>query len=412
MTRRERIINTLNYHDVDKLPKDLGGMASTGISCFAYKNLLEYLNLPARPIKVYDTHQMLGLPDADVLDALDCDVVTTNGYVTNAFNQDELWKDYDFNGRLEGGAVLQPDDFTVEENGTIVQVSSYMHNGKLLQNPPATMPASAVVFNLDHAGEPFDVNGELNKLDLVAMRKELDEFEFPDEEVDKIVAHCKKVRESTDRAVFFTGLNSALGFTGGMVHHSMMCALEPEYVHELHEIKTQFILKKYKKLFPKIAEYVDVVLIASEDMGTQQSLLISPDLIDELYMAYYKKVNDYIHSVSPTTKTFLHSCGFIYDIIDSVIDAGFDVLNPVQWSAGDRSYREWKDKARGRIVLWGGGVDSQHTLPIKTPAEISSEVEEVCEYLKVSNGFVFNNIHNILAEIEPEKVVAMFNSAK
>ncbi len=161
-----------------------------------------------------------------------------------------------------------------------------------------------------------------------------------------------------------------------------------------------------------IKDYIDVTIIASEDFGTQISLMISPDMIRELYLPYYKKLNDCIHEIAPNVKTFLHSCGFIYDVIEDIADAGIDVLNPVQWSAGSRTYKEWKDKAENKIVLWGGGADSQHTLPLKTPEEIGAEVREVSEYLKKSNGFVFNNIHNILAEIAPEKVVALYENAK
>ena len=92
--------------------------------------------------------------------------------------------------------------------------------------------------------------------------------------------------------------------------------------------------------------------------------------------------------------------------------AGFDALNPVQWSAGSASYRQWKDKARGRLTLWGGGVNTQTTLPFGTVADVQREVRQVVPCLAADSGYVFCAIHNILAEVPPEKVLALYRTAK
>ena len=111
MTRRERVLAALNFRQPDQLPKDLSAMPSTGISCFAYPKLVAALGLPPRRPKVYDTGQMLALPDRDVLEALDCDVVTVMGsWCTNAFDEPERWHPYDYNGRLPA-LVQQPASF-------------------------------------------------------------------------------------------------------------------------------------------------------------------------------------------------------------------------------------------------------------------------------------------------------------
>ena len=120
-------------------------------------------------------------------------------------------------------------------------------------------------------------------------------------------------------------------------------------------------------------------------------------------------MNDACHALAPNVKTFLHSCGAIYDLIDLLVESGFDIMNPVQWSAGPHSYREWKDKARKRIALWGGGVNSQSTLPLGTVQEIQAEAREVAHYLGQDGGFVCN-IHNLLAEIPPEKIMALYRA--
>ncbi len=401
MKRRERVMNSLNFKPVDRMPKDLSGMASTGISCFAYRDLIDYLGLEDRPIKVWDTGQMLALPDLDVLDILDCDVVMTNGVITNAFEQDELWKPYTFDDRLKSGHVLKPENFSTNEEGTIVQKQG---------TSISTMPKSAVVFNTEHAGQPFDLDDDFTFKDLAKMRKDLEEFEVSDEEVERLVKHCKKVRESTDRAVMFDGLQIGFGFDGGMVQGTMKCILEPEYVDELNSIYCEFAKKKYKKIVPAIAPYVDIILIAAEDLGSQNQLFIPTDTCRDLYFKYFKEINDIVHMYAPEVKTFLHSCGAIYDIIDIIIDAGFDILNPVQWSAGGHSYKEWKDKARNKISLWGGAVNAQHTLPLKTIPEIEEEAIKVAKCFIEDTGVMFNNCHNILAEITPDKVVALYDT--
>jgi uroporphyrinogen decarboxylase len=131
----------------------------------------------------------------------------------------------------------------------------------------------------------------------------------------------------------------------------------------------------------------------------------------ELYVPYFGEVTDLIHSIAPGVKTFLHSCGAIYDLIPHIIEAGIDILNPVQWSAGMQGFKEWKDAARGKIALWGGGVNTQSTFPLGTVADIEAEVREVSAYMAEDNGYVFCPIHNILAEITPDRIIAAYRSA-
>jgi uroporphyrinogen decarboxylase len=156
---------------------------------------------------------------------------------------------------------------------------------------------------------------------------------------------------------------------------------------------------------------VDVIMMAADDWGTQRSLIASPKIFRSLFLPYRRRLNDEVHRLAADVKTFLHSCGAIYDLIDLIVESGFDILNPVQWTAGTRSYREWKDKARGRIALWGGGVNSQGTLPLGSPEDVRREVTEVAPYLGQGGGYIFCNIHNILAEVAPENIIAMYRAA-
>jgi uroporphyrinogen decarboxylase len=401
-TSRDRVMQTLNFKTPDRLPKDMGGMRSTSISAFAYPKLVVALSLPYRPPRVEDTGQMLALPDLDVLDALGCDVVAILDGVTNAFEQPDLWQPYDFNGRLPA-CVRWPNNFQVQPDSSILQW------GK------SRMVESSYVFDEEHGGQPLDLSANLPKLDLEVHRKEMKASVLRDEQVIVLRDLCQRVRASSDRAIFFNdGAIQApmgMGAYSGLAIFSMLCLTEPDYVTELHDIAVERTLVNIRALLPEIRENIDIIMLVADDWGTQSNLIASPKVYRQLFLPYYRRLNDECHRIAPNVKLFMHSCGAIYNLIDLVVDSGFDILNPVQWPAGGHTYQEWKNKARGRIALWGGGVNSQETLPLGAVEDVRREVRAVTAYLKQDDGYVFCNVHNILAEIAPEKVIAMYQQA-
>jgi uroporphyrinogen decarboxylase len=399
ITSRERVLQALNFQIPDRMPKDFSGMRSTSISAFAYPKLIAALGLPTRLPRVEDTGQMLALPDLDVLDALGIDVVTILDGATNAFDQPELWHEYDFNGRLPA-LVRYPENFRTLPDGTI------------LQGRNQRMPPSSYVFDEEHGGQPLDLSADLPKLDLEQLRQTIQSHPLEDKRMASIRGLCRRVRESTDRAVFFNdgALSAGIGIAAysGLAIFPILCITEPDYVTELHEIVTERALANVRALLPEIHRDIDIIMLTADDWGTQNNLIASPKVYRELFLPYYRRLTDECHRIAPQVKLFMHSCGAIYNLIDLVVESGFDILNPVQWSAGKQSYRDWKDKARGRIALWGGGVNSQITLPLGSVDDVRREVAEVTAYLNQDGGYVFCNVHNILAEIEPEKVIAMY----
>lgn len=400
MTRRERVMDSLNFGDSCAI--DLGGMLSTGISCFAYPKLRRFLGLPELAPRVHDVYQMLALPDRDVLDRLNCDVAAVfRDQWTNAFDEPERWMPYDFGGRLRA-CVQNPSLFRKEGDSLL-----YKKDGILLKMVP-----SSFVFDNARGDESVDIMMlDPPKEELEELERELQAQLLTDDEVVSIREYCRRARNSTDRAILFNGVPMGLKYRGGLASWSMFCLTDPDYVLEVHELITKYSLENYKRLIPEIADYVDIFMSNSDDQGTQNAPILPPRTFGELYVPFYRRMNDEIHSHAPGLKTFLHSCGAIYNLLDHIIDSGFDVLNPVQWSAGGHSYMEWKDRCRNRIALWGGGINSQVTLPLGTEEEQIAEVNEVCDYLKRDGGFVFNSIHNILAEIEPAAVVRIYDTA-
>lgn len=403
MNSRERVINALNFKDMDKLPKDLGGMASTGISAFAYPKLVNALGLPPRRPRVHDTGQMLALPDMDVLDALGCDVVTIFLGVTNAFEEPNKWEKYDFNGRLPA-LVRDKNMFRDNSDGSIFQMPLN-----------SVMLSSSTVFNEEHAGQLLNLSDKLPMPDLELVKKQQEESLPTDKQIEDTVELCKRVRNSTDKAIFFNGpfcAGISITSPGGIAIFPMLCLTEPNYVRDLHGLATEYAIKRINLMLPAVAPYIEIIMMGSDDWGTQNSLIAPPRVFESLFLPYYKKINTRARQIAPNVKRFLHSCGAIYDVIDFIIDAGFDILNPIQWPAGGHSYEEWKDKCRKRIVMWGGGVNTQGTLPLGSIDDVRNEVKAVTAYLRQGNGYVFNGIHNLLAETDPEKIITMYGSVE
>ncbi|HOC68277.1 MAG TPA: uroporphyrinogen decarboxylase family protein [Candidatus Hydrogenedentes bacterium] len=401
MTGRDRVLAALNFQPPDRLPRDLGGMPSTNISCFAYPGLVAALGLPYRRPRVYDTGQMLALPETDVLDALGCDVVTLQPNLTNAFPQPELWHPYDFGGRLDA-EVLNPTAFETLADGTILQ-----NRGQL------SMPPAAYVFDSEHAGQPLVLEGDLPRPDLNNLEKELSENTPTREQVAQLLEMSRHARHATDRAILFNGMQAGIGignFTG-VAMFPMLCLTDPGFVAELHALMISHAVRQLERWLPALGPNIDVYMCSADDWGTQNATIASPEMYCTLFQPFYRQMNDTIHRLAPNVKTFFHSCGAVYTLIDDIIDSGFDVLNPVQWTAGGRHWREWKDKGRGRIALWGGGVDTQTTLPLGSIEAIERQVREVVGYFQQDSGYIFCAIHNILAEIAPEKVIALYRAA-
>ena len=184
-----------------------------------------------------------------------------------------------------------------------------------------------------------------------------------------------------------------------------------EFLHRLFDRQTDIVLANLAKIHRAVGEAMDLAWVCGTDFGTQSSTFCSPQTYTELYQPYYLKVNNWIHR-NTKWKTFKHCCGSVTTLMEGFIDSGFDVLNPVQWTAANMEPKGLKEKFGDRIVFWGGGVDTQRTLPFGTPAQVRQEVLKACEIFAPGGVFVFNSIHNIQARTPIQNVVAMLEAVK
>jgi hypothetical protein len=183
------------------------------------------------------------------------------------------------------------------------------------------------------------------------------------------------------------------------------------YVHKVFERQTEIAIGNLEKIHSRVGDQVQAVFTCGTDFGTQQSTFCSVAAFRELYMPYYKRVNDWVHRHT-AWKTFKHSCGAVETLIPAFIESGFDILNPVQVSASGMDARNLKEKYGRDIVFWGGGVDTQKTLAFGTPEQVRTEVLDRCDVFGRGGGFVFNSIHNIQANVPVRNVVAMFEAVR
>lgn len=403
MTRRERVRAAIRYEKVDRTPMDLGSMRSTGISAFSYPKLIEALGLPPRLPRVFDPMQMLALPDPDLLDALDIDVSLVELDGMNTFADEQLFTPYTYNGRLPA-LVRDLGEYSLSDEGTVL-----WHYG----DQSWRMPDGAHFFEQEHGGEPFDLSKEILLPDLKKRREELEKGRLTDRHVKNILGAIRTMRDQSDRAINLGAYRGTLGFPGGMANWSMVCMLHPDAALEYFDLIAEYAIADYRLLLSELSGLADIITVSADDQGTQENPLISPELFERIYVPSYRRINDAIHEADPEVKTFLHSCGAIYDLIGSVARAGFDILNPVQWNAGGHGYEAWKQRAvNERVVLWGGGINTQVTLPFGSLQEIRSEIKMVRSIMQRSSGWVFCPIHNIMADIEPERILCMYESMK
>jgi uroporphyrinogen-III decarboxylase len=182
-----------------------------------------------------------------------------------------------------------------------------------------------------------------------------------------------------------------------------------DYVHKVFERQCEIAIQNLERIYAEIGNSVQAAYICGTDFGTQTGSFCSVKTFRNLYFPYYKQVNDWIHTHTQW-KTFKHSCGAVSKFLPSFIEAGFDILNPVQCSATGMDPEELKNNFGKQLVFWGGGVDTQRVLPFGTPAEVREQVLRRCEIFSPGGGFVFNTIHNVQARTPVENIVAMIDA--
>jgi uroporphyrinogen-III decarboxylase len=413
MTGRERLLSALNHQTPDKIPVDFNATGVTGMHVTNVTALREYWGLARQPVKVWEPYQMLGWLDDDLLDALGIDVqgLFSRNNMFGFPNQN--WKNF---RTFWGQEVLVPGEFntTFDSNGDLL----IYPQGDQTAAPSGRMPVNGFYFDAIVRQKHFDEEN-LNPAD------NQEEFELI-AEVD--LAHFR--RELDRLADSSRGLIGNLGGTGigdialvpapflkdprgirDITEWYVSTVARQDYLHAIFSHQVEIALQNLEKINAVIGDRIDVVFICGTDFGTQTSSFCSLETFDRLYAPYYKKINHWVHQHTGW-KTFKHSCGAVEPFMSKFIEVGFDVINPVQCSATGMDPKRLKANYGEHLVFWGGGVDTQKTLPFGNPEAVRREVLERCEIFAPHGGFVFNAIHNIQPNTPVENIVAMFMAVK
>ena len=404
MNSRERVLKAVNFEQPDRIPIDLGAIRASGINVVAYDKMKKRMGVNT-PTKIHDVMQVLAEVELEVLDKLGCDIVG-----------------------------LDVDDVEWAGMDAVEGVKKTLFCGLEVFFPPETK----IRENQDQSWELLD------KSDLAYGHMPKDGFYFDfvrptmsalkidpkafkpadtvcDEKLDVVARRARSLYENTDKAILgwggsisLLGLSSLLSDNitqGSLDEWLCMLMAEKETANEMMGRYVDAAIKQMELYYQAVGDSCFGWGVASDDAGTQRSGLISPDMFEEMIKPHYKRLCDWVHK-NTNWKTYLHSCGSIYHYIGHWIDAGIDILNPVQISAANMEPEKLMKDFGGKVVFWGGGCDTQKVLPLGTPEEVREHVKNnINIFNSGSGGYVFNQVHNIQQNVPVENIEAMFGAA-
>lgn len=407
MNSRERVLSAIRHVQPDGLPVDLGATPSSGISAIAYDQLLPLLGLKDRRNWVYDMVQQVAQPSDEVLDHFRIDAVDL-GRTFNTREGD--WYDY----TLPNGQTAQQPVWFRPQKGANGSWQAYKGSEVI-----AVMPATA--FSYDQTVYPFidgypaeygaNLDAAMGRVHWSAFAHSPWDHAGETDFWEQLRAHALQLRASSDRAIVLSaGCN--LFEWGTFVRRLDQFLVDlvsmPDEVERFLDALMVRHLSSLEKICRAVGDVVDIIRLG-DDLGMNSGPLMAPATYRRLFKPRHAIMCNYI-KLHSGMHTFLHSCGSIYRLIPDLIEAGFEILNPVQTNARDMEPARLKKEFGADVTFWGGGADTRSILNQGTPARVKDHVRANIETLAPGGGFVFNAIHNILPDVPPENVVAMFEA--
>ena len=415
VTSRDRLIATLSHHQPDRVCVDFGGTAVSGIHASIVHQLkLRLLGPSGLPVRIVEPYQMLAEVDADLRAALGLDVIGVWPRSTLFGYENSGWKPFTL---FDGTPCLVPGQFNVTrapDGGWLTYPE-----GDTSAPPSGHMPKGGYFFDGLIRQEPIDED-HLNPQDNL---EEFDPLSAQD------ITHFRKQaawldENAQDEGVILVAPGAAFGdialVPAPFLKHPkgirdisewyMATSANPNYIHAIFERQCEFALQNLETLIGLFGDRVQAVMTTGTDFGTQKSLFISIDSYRNLFKPYHRRLNDLIHRKS-NWKVFMHSCGAVAPLIPDFIEAGFDILNPVQCSATGMDPVQLKRIFGRDITFWGGCINTQRTM-YQSPEAVYREVRERIDIFNEDGGFVCNAIHNLQGNCPIENVLAMFKAIR
>lgn len=394
MNSRERVLTALAHQEPDRLPIDMGGMRSSGILAIAYNQLKTHLGIRDGETRVYDVMQQLAFPEPVILTRLHADVVPFARAALGLNPAKPAWREWTL---PDGSAGLVPAELNLakKENGDWIIVDE---QGTMQYWMPSSAPYFEPVHNpLAHATTVAEIEAYalpvITDAELTWMRAQAQNLD-----------RTKAVMGQTGIKIYETA-QSLRGWAQFMID----LAENPKLAQALLEKITENALINLTRYLAAVGEYVDIVQLG-DDLGTQNGPQLSPRMYRQIVKPYQAQVYQLAKKLSGKP-VFLHCCGGIYPLLPDLIDAGVDIINPVQITAAGMEPARLKREFGRDLVFWGGGADTQHVLPNASPAEVRAHVRGLIEIFAPGGGFVFCPVHNIQAGVPPANILAAYDAA-
>ena len=410
MNSRERILTACNHKEPDRVPIDIGSMRSTGLSAISFNNLKRRIGLDAEPCLMYDFQQQLAYSGEKLRERFYVDSMD----VGEAFIGDTRtdWKPW----VLPDGSDCWIPKYIDARKDAQGNIELFDASGiRVGRQPKGSLYVDQVFFPYsvyDEIPEVLDENEYSHTLwDVPCLPFHLN---IVNDETDykKFVDTIKSFRAKTDKALMISIGHSFLEF-GGYIRNTenFLCDIymDRSGTKRLLDMLEERYLDKLKRIMSEVADYVDIIQFG-DDLGTQNGPWMDPNVLRELFIPHYKALWDYVHTTN-NCKVFMHSCGSISSILGNLIDAGLDIINPVQTTALNMDPVMLKKEFGDDVVFWGGGCEAQGVLTAGTPEQVKDQVKRRIEILGKNGGFVFNQIHNVLANVPVENIISLYDSA-
>ena len=402
MNSRERVRKAIRFQEADRVPIDVGGSLVTGICIDEYVELVKHLGLNLGLPIVYEQFGMLARLAEPVRQRLHGDVIELENPSVAWGLENKDWKPWKTG---VGNTVLMPGGFN-----PVADEKGYLYINDAKGKTLAYMPKNGLYF------ERFCVTTLSNfheKMSPETWAKSIPLLS--DEHLRQLEENAKRLYDDTEYSIQGGFVLAGLGSNGIFAGHTIsdwLCRLatEPDYAFSILQATAQRAVENLKGYLQAVGKYIDTIFMSGTDFGTQKGELFNPRLFKELYVPNIKLMTDYVHRHSEA-KTMYHSCGSNMNIMEHFIEAGVDILNPIQTTAANMNPLELKKRFGGRIVFWGGGAETQTVLPRGTPDEVREQVKDRIRIFAPGGGFVFSQIHDIQYGVPPENILTMVDTA-
>ncbi|MDP6551831.1 MAG: uroporphyrinogen decarboxylase family protein [Arenicellales bacterium] len=377
MTSRDRVLTVLNHEEPDRVPIVIGVSNATGIKMQPYQGIKRIAGIEAPDQYLYQWPELgtaaideatMARLHSDVRGVLDLEPAATRRRNQNRAPHDDCIDSWG-SGQVEvTPGYWFPGIHPLIDATTVEELENYPH-----------WPDMSDPSRVAHVANDACRLAAQNEYAIMATPWLLFPFER---------AHAMQGMEA---------------FLLNMIKH-------PDFSRALLEKIAGYCKALMGRFLDEAGDNIDIIKIG-DDLGTQESLMISPQMYRDMLKPFHADFIEFIKARTPA-KIFFHSCGDVFPLIEDFIDIGVDILNPIQTSSGKMSDLAALKERFGRNIVFCGGIDSHRILPYRSVGEVRQEVRRVIGILGPGGGTMIGAVHTVMNDVPPENVLAMVDAVE